>query len=141
MRRDVSARPADDHVQNRSFYLPGFQLTHIIHLVSVVSMDVVSRMVALLKDQQASVSNFVVLRSGNILDQKIVLDGIGERQAKLPRERLSILDGVLRIRLEHRFVRPDSTRAIENTGPSDRSAPEFPVKSLGASRQFRTEQT
>ena len=114
MREEVSSQPAVDHVENWSHYLPGFQLTHTIHLVSVAGMDVVSRVATHLKDQQASVSNFVVLRSGNLLDQKIVLDGIGERQANLLREGLLILDGVLRIRLEHRFVRPGSKKAVEN---------------------------
>lgn len=132
MRQDVSAQPAADHVENWSPCLPGFQLTHILHVVSVASMDVVSRVAAHLNDQHGSVSNFVVLRSGNILDQKIVLDGIGERQAKLLRERLLILDGVLRIRLEHRFVRPGSKKAVENDRPSDRSTREFPHECLSA---------
>ncbi|MFL9866603.1 hypothetical protein PQR67_20705 [Paraburkholderia fungorum] len=125
MREDISSQPAVDHAENWSRHLPGFQLTHVIHLVSIASMDVVSRVAAHLKDQQVSVSSFVVLRSGNILDQKIVLDDIGERQAKLLREKLLILDGVLRIRLEHLFVRPDSNRATENRRPSGRSTREF----------------
>lgn len=124
MREDISSQPAVDHAENWSRHLPGFQLTHVIHLVSIASMDVVSRVAAHLKDQQVCVSNFVVLRSGNILDQKIVLDGIGERQAKLLREKLLILDGVLRIRLEHLFVRPDSNKAMANDRPSSRAARE-----------------
>ena len=105
MRQTLASQPAVDHVENWSPCLPGSQLTHILHLVSVARQDVVSRVKAHLRAQQASVSDFVVLRSGDVLDQKIVLDGIGERAANALREQLLILDGVLRIRLEHRFVR------------------------------------
>ncbi|QCP54752.1 hypothetical protein FAZ95_38530 [Trinickia violacea] len=106
MRQATSSQPAAaDPVENWSQCLPGFQLTHIIHLVSVASRDVVARVKAYLSEQEASVSDFVVLRSGDVLDQKIVLDGIGERRAKALREQLLILDGVLRIRVEHCFVR------------------------------------
>jgi hypothetical protein len=125
MREDLSSPPAVDHPENWSRHLPGFQLTHVIHLVSIASMDVVSRVAAHLKDQQVCVSSFVVLRRGNILDQKIVLDDIGERQAQLLREKLLALDGVLRIRLEHLFVRPDSSKAVENDRPSGRSPREL----------------
>jgi hypothetical protein len=125
MREDLSSPPAVDHAENWSRHLPGFQLTHVIHLVSIASMDVVSRVAAHLKDQQVCVSSFVVLRRGNILDQKIVLDDIGERQAQLLREKLLALDGVLRIRLEHLFVRPDSSKAVENDRPSGRSPREL----------------
>ncbi|KVM72181.1 hypothetical protein WJ59_05405 [Burkholderia gladioli] len=47
-------------------------------------------------------------RCRELLTQTIVLDGIGERRARLLREQLLALDGVLRIRLEHRFVRVDA---------------------------------
>jgi hypothetical protein len=105
MRQALSSQPAVDHVESWSQCLPGSQLTHIIHLISVASRDVVSRVKAHLSEQEASVRDFVVLRSGDVLDQKIVLDGIGERQADVLREQLLILDGVLRVRLEHRLVR------------------------------------
>jgi hypothetical protein len=93
MHQDLSAHSTIDQEESGSQYLPGFRLTHTIHLASVANMDVVSRVAAHLKDQQASVSHFTVLRSGHLLDQKIVLDGIGERQAELLRERLLVLDG------------------------------------------------
>jgi hypothetical protein len=105
MRQTLSSQPAVDHVENGSPCLPGAQLTHILHLVSVARQDVVSRVKAHLRAQEASVRDFVVRRSGEVLDQKIVLDGIGEQGAKVLREQLLILDGVLRIRLEHHFTR------------------------------------
>lgn len=125
MREDLFPLPAVDHAENWSRHLPGFQLTHVIRLVSIASMEVVSRVAAHLKDQQVCVSSFVVLRSGNILDQKIVLDGIGERQTQLLREKLLALDGVLRIRLEHLFVRPDPGKAVKNDRQSDRATREL----------------
>ncbi|HLX00962.1 MAG TPA: hypothetical protein VKS80_02460 [Trinickia sp.] len=105
MRQSLSSQPAVDPVENGLPCLPGSQLTHILHLVSVARQDVVSCVKAHLRAQEASVSDFVVLRSGDVLDQKIVLDGLGERRANALREQLLILDGVLRIRLEHRLVR------------------------------------
>jgi hypothetical protein len=112
MHQTLSPQPAADHVENWSQCLPGSQLTHILHLVSAARQDVVSRVKAHLRAQQASVRDFVVLRSGDVLDQKIVLDGIDERGASALREQLLILDGVLRIRLEHRFVRGRGSNGV-----------------------------
>ena len=88
--------------------LPGFKLTHTIHLVSSLSLNIVSAAAAILEVQKASVERWTITRFGDVLEQRIVLDEMTERQAVLLREQLVVLDGVLRARIEHHFVRARS---------------------------------
>lgn len=89
--------------------LPGFRLTHIIHVVSDVNLDVVARAAAQLKSAHATVSNWTFVERGGVLEQKIVLNDIGEPQARVVREQLFTIDDVRRVRLEHCFVRHADT--------------------------------
>ena len=120
MYQDLSVEPAVHQQEDWAQCLPGFQLTHTLHLVSVLSMDVVSRVTAHLHEQQASVGHLVVSRSGDVLAQTIVLDDMTERRAKDLREQLLTLDGVLRIRLEHRFVRRNAGNDVRHARQADR---------------------
>jgi hypothetical protein len=97
-----SLYPAEEWTQ----CLLGYELTHVISVASMPDMDVVSRVTAHLSQSETPVRSLTVLRNGNILDQKIVIDGIGERGASFLRQQLLNLDGVLRVRLEHRLTRP-----------------------------------
>jgi hypothetical protein len=108
MRQDVCSQPALSTEDDWSQRLPGFRLTHTIHLVSDINLGVVARVATSLKSECIQVSHWVVARRGDLLEQKIVLDDIGERQARAMRECLSKLQDVLRVRLEHRFVRCSS---------------------------------
>lgn len=105
MHQDTSPSPALKSEDSWSQCLPGFRLTHTLHLVSDINLDVVARAAAHLKDGQASVTHWTMVPRGNLLEQKIVLDDIDEQQARALREQLSQLEDVLRVRLEHRFVR------------------------------------
>ncbi len=108
MRQDISSQPALKVEDNWSQCLPGFRLTHTIYLVSDVNLDVVARAAAHLKNECTPVSQWTMVKRGNLLEQRIVLSEISERQASLLREHLLTLEDVLRVRLEHRFVRRSS---------------------------------
>ncbi|MEM5462014.1 hypothetical protein VSR69_45975, partial [Paraburkholderia phytofirmans] len=95
----------EEQLENGSQHLPGFELTHTFHVVSVCSLDVVARVATHLRSREERLIRFAVARSGDIFEQKIVLKGIGEGKAKLLREQLLTVAGVLRIRLEHVFLR------------------------------------
>ncbi|MGN6230595.1 MAG: hypothetical protein ACTHNZ_05450 [Trinickia sp.] len=88
-----------------SHCLPGFKLTHTVHLVSSLDLDVVSTAADVLKAEDAAVERWVVTRCGEVLEQKIVLGEMTEKQAVRLRDQLAGLDGVLRARIEHQFVR------------------------------------
>ncbi|WP_176059481.1 hypothetical protein [Paraburkholderia sp. BCC1876] len=108
MKRDLSSSPALKTEDNWSHCLPGFRLTHTLHLVSDVNLDVVAQAAAHLKSKHAPVNHWAVVKRGKILEQKITLDDISEQQARVLREHLLTLQDVLRVRLEHRFVRCDA---------------------------------
>lgn len=118
MRQDNSSQPALKSDVNWSQSLPGFRLVHTIHLISTVNPDVVTRAAAQLEHACAPVQHWSVLRRGGLLEQKIDLDDISEGQARRLREHLLTLEDVLRVRLEHRFVRrsdeSDSTSCASN---------------------------
>jgi hypothetical protein len=112
MRQDTLA-PSSTVCEDWSHLLPGFNLTHTIHLVSRLNLGIVSTAAAVLEGETASVDRWAVTRCGDILEQRIVLGEMTERQAVRLREQLAALDGVLRARMEHHFVRERSA-ASEN---------------------------
>ncbi|MFP3563238.1 hypothetical protein [Paraburkholderia sp. SIMBA_030] len=85
--------------------LPGFRLTHILNVVSGPDLDIVDQILDCIKDEQASVSNWTIVRRGDLLDQRISLQGTSEQRVRSVREQLLRLDKGLRIRLEHQFNR------------------------------------
>ncbi|MBB3257601.1 hypothetical protein F4827_002466 [Paraburkholderia bannensis] len=88
-----------------SHALAGVKLTHTVHLVSSLSASVESTAAALFEGENAAVDRWAVSRCRGVVEQTIVLAGITERRAVKLRERLAALDGVLRTRVEHQFVR------------------------------------
>lgn len=100
-----------------SQFLPGFTLTHTVHLVSRRNPGIVSTAAAVLEGETATVDRWAITRCGDVLEQKIVLGEMTEGQAVRLRERLAGLDGVLRTRVEHHFVRGGSA-ASENASGS-----------------------
>ncbi|WGS54089.1 hypothetical protein LFL96_23945 [Paraburkholderia sp. D15] len=111
MDQEFASSPALKPEDNWSHCLPGFRLTHTLHLVSDVNLDVVSRAAAHLKEQHAPVHHWAVVKRGTVLEQRIDLDDISEQQARVLREHLLTLKDVLRVRLEHRFVRRETDAA------------------------------
>ncbi|WP_175022394.1 MULTISPECIES: hypothetical protein [Burkholderia] len=110
-----ASRPAV--CEDWSQFLPGFTLTHTVHLVSRRNPGIVSTAAAVLEGETATVDRWAITRCGDVLEQKIVLGEMTERQAVRLRERLAGLDGVLRTRVEHHFVRGGSA-ASENASGS-----------------------
>jgi hypothetical protein len=106
--RQATLSPAPAIGEDWSHYLPGFTLTHTVHLVSSLNLGVVSTAAAVLDGEKVAVDCWAVTRCGDILEQRIVLSDMTERQAVRLRERLAMLDGVLRSRMEHHFVRARS---------------------------------
>lgn len=85
--------------------LPGFKLTHTVHVVSCVDLGVVSAAAEVLKAEEAVIERWLVTRCGEVLEQRIVLDEMTEERAVRLREQLAGLHGVMRTRIEHHFVR------------------------------------
>ncbi|WP_186131224.1 hypothetical protein [Burkholderia gladioli] len=108
MQQNPRLSPLADLIADSSPCLPGSRLIHLFQIVSPASQDAVARVSSFLSEQGAPLGEPRVSRCRELLTQTIVLDGIGERSARLLREQLLALDGVLRIRLEHRFVRADA---------------------------------
>jgi hypothetical protein len=104
MRQDtLTSSPASREDWSRA--LPGVTLTHTVHLVSSLSASVESSAAALIEGEQAAVDRWAVSRCRGVIEQTIVLAGITEKRAVRLREQLAALDGVLRTRVEHQFVR------------------------------------
>lgn len=91
--------------EDLSHCLPGFTLTHTIHLVSGLDLGVVSTAAGVLDGEQVVVDRWAVTRFGDVLEQKIVFGDMTERRAARLREQLAAVDGVLRAKIEHHFVR------------------------------------
>ncbi|MFC5430719.1 hypothetical protein ACFPTO_18215 [Paraburkholderia denitrificans] len=107
MHHDTSASSATVS-EDWSHFLPGFMLTHTVHLVSGLNLAIVSTAAAVLEGEAAAVDRWIVTRCGDVLEQKILLGEMTEGRAVRLREQLAALDGVLRTRMEHHFVRAGS---------------------------------
>ncbi|WP_158062107.1 hypothetical protein [Burkholderia catarinensis] len=114
MRQD-SAASLPTVCEDWSHFLPGFTLTHTVHLVSRLNPGIVSTAAAVLEGETATVDRWAIARHGDVLEQKIVLGEMTEGQAVRLREQLAALDGVLRTRVEHHFVRAGS--AVSRNAP------------------------
>ena len=110
MRADTSFAVEAQSDKNWSSYLPGFKLTHTVHLVSESNLTVVSKAADILKSEEVDVDRWAVVRSGDVLEQSIVLGEMTESRAARLREQLATLDGILRTRLEHHFSNKRSSR-------------------------------
>ncbi|KWO40812.1 hypothetical protein WT97_20220 [Burkholderia sp. MSMB1459WGS] len=104
----VSSASRPPVCEDWSHFLPGFTLTHTVHLVSRRLPGIVSTAEAVLEGETATVDRWAITRCGDVLEQKIVLGEMTEGQAVRLRERLAALEGVLRARVEHHFVRSRS---------------------------------
>jgi len=102
--------PAVDHEDNFETWLPGCQLIHILNVTSTPDLNAVNQVLACMLEEQQAVAAWRVTRNGTVFDQKISLQGISQSRARLVRERLSKLDQVLRISLEHQFRRIQTVR-------------------------------
>ncbi|MBV8261298.1 MAG: hypothetical protein JO239_10195 [Paraburkholderia sp.] len=105
MRQDIPATSSSTPCEDLSHCLPGFTLTHTVHLVSGLNLGVVSTAADVLEGEQIVVDRWAVTRFGDVLEQKIVFGEVSEREAFRLRERLAAVDGVLRAKIEHHFVR------------------------------------
>lgn len=112
-----------------SHFLPGFTLTHTVHLVSRLDPGIVSTASAVLEGEAVSVDRWVVTRCGDVLEQKIVLGEMPEGQAVRLREQLAALDGVLRSKMEHHFVR-GSSAASEKAPENGCQARQLPCRRI-----------
>ncbi|WP_455726296.1 hypothetical protein [Burkholderia stabilis] len=112
----VSSASRPTVCEDWSQFLPGFTLTHTVHLVSRRNPGIVSTAAAVLEGETATVDRWAITRCGDVLEQKIVLGEMTEGQAVRLRERLAALDGVLRTRVEHHFVRSGSVASEKARG-------------------------
>jgi hypothetical protein len=106
----IPATPDANHEDNFETWLPGCQLIHILNVTSAPDLTAVNQVLACMLEDQQSVAAWRVIRNGTVFDQKISLQGISQSRARSVRERLSKLDKVLRISLEHQFRRIQPAR-------------------------------
>jgi len=90
---------------NRSSWLPGYGLVHIFRLVSKVNLQTASKVAAHLDRSNVRVNKWVIVRRGDRLDHKIVLNEISERNARDLRNELIAIDKDMSVRLEHLFLK------------------------------------
>ncbi|AQH01488.1 hypothetical protein A9R05_21985 [Burkholderia sp. KK1] len=90
--------------------LPGFKLTHTVHLVSDSNLSVISEAADVLKSEGIEVDHWTVVRRGDVLEQNILLGDMSEARASQLRTQLATLEGILRTRLEHHFSSQRSLR-------------------------------
>ncbi|AOY96572.1 hypothetical protein BKK79_34135 [Cupriavidus sp. USMAA2-4] len=83
----------------------GDQLVHILHITSVPDHRVVDDVSGRMTACGGTVDGWRVVRSGPLLAQEVRLRGVSQACARAVREELLALDEVLRIRLEHLYLR------------------------------------
>lgn len=94
---------------NQSSRLPGFGLIHIFRLISTANLQITAKVAAHLEHSHAQVENWVIVRRGNFLDHKIVINEISEPNARALREELIAIDHDMRVRMEHLFIKEKSS--------------------------------
>ena len=82
MRRQSTPPPALTYEDDWVRCMPDFRLTNIIDLVSNVNLSVVAETAAYLKRERFLVSHRMVVKRGNILEQRMIFDDMNERQAR-----------------------------------------------------------
>lgn len=97
-----AAHDLEDEVET---WLPGYQLTHILHVASGADLDAVGCVLACMQGDRDAVDHWSIVRRGAVLDQRILFRGISERRVRALRERLAQLGQGLRVRLEHQCSR------------------------------------
>ncbi|WP_155257304.1 MULTISPECIES: hypothetical protein [Burkholderia] len=135
----VSSASRPTVCEDWSHFLPGFTLTHTVHLVSRRIPGIVSTAEAVLEGETATVDRWAITRCGDVLEQKIVLGEMTEGQAVRLRERLAALEGVLRARVGHHFVRGGSATA-GNASESQHTKANAAVTNQAAFRERTREQ-
>jgi dihydroorotase len=103
-----SVVPSIEAVDDWQRCFPGFRLIHTVHLVFDLNPDAISTATSILERENAAIVERVARRFSDVLEQKIVLVEMTERQAIVICEQLAALNGVLRARTEHCLVRDSS---------------------------------
>ncbi|MGF6933656.1 hypothetical protein OKW41_002795 [Paraburkholderia sp. UCT70] len=86
-------------------FFPGSRIVHTLHVVCRAQFSVLSRMFSCLAGYDNALKTLQATRDEDLVQQRIVLTGIGEREARSIRTRLSQCEGVVRVRLEHMIQR------------------------------------
>jgi hypothetical protein len=86
-------------------WLPGLELTHILHISSAPDTDAISAVLSCIRVFQDAVDGWVVARRGATMVQRITLRRISEGSVRCLREQIAQSEKGLRIRLEHQCSR------------------------------------
>lgn len=89
------------HSSNVCLGLPSHRLTHIFRLVSRVDARINGTVESHIEAANGRVESWTMARRVDVLEHKIVVDGLSEPEAKALRDQLSALDGSLKAHLEH----------------------------------------
>jgi hypothetical protein len=98
--------------ENPSAWLPGFRLTHVFRLVSKVNLGLAAKVATHLEHAHARVDNWAMVRRGDMLDHKIVINDISEVRARALRDELHALEDGVSVRLEHLFFKDKSAAGV-----------------------------
>jgi hypothetical protein len=83
----------------------GFELTHTIYVASESDGSSVPSAAELISAENIEIRRWMTFSCGGVIAQEILVGDISERDVVDLRQRLAALDGVLRARVEHHFLR------------------------------------
>ncbi len=87
-----------------------FRMTHTFHLSLGANEAIAGRLESTLKNSQAHVDKWVIVRRGGCYDHCITVEGIGEESARELRKELAGLASGIKVHVEH-LLRFDSDKA------------------------------
>ncbi|WP_148281891.1 hypothetical protein [Paraburkholderia phenoliruptrix] len=89
------------HSNDLGHCLPGHRLTNVFRVVSREATPVSSAIESHLKGANGCIERWTIVRTGDVLEHKITVTGLSEREARELRDKLRSLDGSLKTHLEH----------------------------------------
>ena len=105
MRQDARSHSPLNADDNWPDSLPRCRLIHTFHLVSDADSDGATRAATWLKHEHTVLGNAAMVRRGGVLEQRVVLGGISEGEARALRDQLAKRSADVRIRVEHQVIR------------------------------------
>jgi hypothetical protein len=78
-----------------------FRMTHTFHLLLGAGEPIAGLLETTLKNSNAEIEKWVIVRRGGGYDHCITVGGIGDESARLLRKELASLDGDIKVHVEH----------------------------------------
>lgn len=89
------------HSNDLSPWLPHHRLTHIFRLVSRANARINGAVESHIEESNGQIDSWTMVRRVDVIEHKIVVNGLSERRASALRDELRGVDGNLKAHLEH----------------------------------------